>query len=119
MKPHVFHINRRRFLKTAAAITAATGVPGWYLELEEAHSAEPKPPGPNDRPNIALVGCGGQGRGDCGGAANFANVVAVCDLDDSHAEAAAKQFTKNGNVHKKYKDVRKLMQRHDMHATTP
>src|SRR5205085_6956591 len=91
MTPKTFNINRRRFLTTTAAITAATGVPGWFIEMEEARAADPKPPGPNDRPNIALVGCGGQGRGDCGGAANFANVVAVCDLDDSHAEAAAKQ----------------------------
>ena len=100
----------------SAAITAATGVPAWFVELEEAHAAQTKPLGPNDRPGIALVGCGGQGRGDCGGAANFADVIAVCDLDDSHAEAAAKQFTKNGKVPEKYNDFRKLMERDDVHA---
>ncbi len=111
-----FNINRRRFLKTTAAITAATGVPGWFLELESAHAARPRRLGPNDRPGIALVGCGGQGRGDCNGAANFGDVLAVCDVDDSHAEVAAKQFTKNGRVPEKYNDFRKLMERDDVHA---
>ena len=116
MTPKPFHIHRRRFLKTAAAIAATTGVPGWFIELEEAHAAQPKPLGPNDRPGIALVGCGGQGRGDCGGAAGFGDVIAVCDVDDSHAEAAARQFTKNGKVPEKYRDFRKLMERDDVHA---
>ena len=116
MTPKLFNIDRRRFIKTSAAITAATGVPGWFLELEQVHAAQPKPLGPNDRPGIALVGCGGQGRGDCGGAATHGDVLAVCDVDDSHAEAAAKQFTKNGKVPEKYKDFRKLMERDDVHA---
>src|SRR6185436_18121070 len=98
MTPQLFQINRRRFLKSAAAITAATGVPGWYLDLEEAHAAAPKPLGPNDRPGVALVGCGGQGTGDCAGASTFGDVIAVCDVDDSHAAKASERFTKNGKV---------------------
>jgi predicted dehydrogenase len=116
MTPKPFQIHRRRFLKTAAAITAASGVPGWFLELEEAHAATPKPLGPNDRPGIALIGCGGQGRGDCAGAASRADVMAVCDVDDSQAEKAAKQFTKDGKVPAKYKDFRKLLERDDIHC---
>jgi predicted dehydrogenase len=116
MTPKPFQIHRRRFLKTAAAITAASGVPGWFLELEEAHAATPKPLGPNDRPGIALIGCGGQGRGDCAGAVRHADVVAVCDVDDSQTEKAAKQFTKDGKVPAKYKDFRKLLERDDIHC---
>lgn len=116
MNPKSFQINRRRFLKSTAAIAAASGVPAWFIEMEQAHAAQTKPLGPNDRPNLALVGCGGQGRGDCGGAVKFAEVVAVCDVDDSHAEAAAKQFTKDGKVPQKYNDFRKLMERDDIHA---
>jgi hypothetical protein len=116
MTPSPFQINRRKFLKTTAAITAATGVPAWFLQLEEAHAAQTKPLGPNDRPGVALVGCGGQGRGDCSGATAHADVIAVCDVDESHAEAAAKQFTKNGKTPEKYKDFRKLMERDDVHA---
>src|SRR6266850_8341724 len=116
MTPKIFNINRRRFIKTTVAITAATGVPGWFLELEQAHAAQPKRLGPNDRPGVALVGCGGQGSSDCAGAAAHGDVLAVCDVDDSHAEAAAKQFTKNGKTPEKYKDFRKLMERDDVHA---
>ena len=116
MNPKPFQINRRRFLQTSAAITAATGVPGWFLELEEAHAAAPKPLGPNDRPGIALVGCGGQGRGDFSGAVRFGDAVAVCDVDEGHAESAAKQFTKDGKTPAKYTDFRKLLERDDVHA---
>jgi predicted dehydrogenase len=115
--PTPFQIHRRRFLQTTAAITAASGVPAWFLELERAHGAQPtKPLGPNERPGVALVGCGGQGRGDCGAAAAHGNVVAVCDVDDRQTEAAAKQFTKDGRGPQKYKDFRKLMERDDIHV---
>ena len=116
VKSRAFNINRRRFLKTTAAITAATGVPAWFLELEEAHASQPKPLSANDRPGIALVGCGGQGRGDCAGAAGFGDVLAVCDVDDNQAEKAAKQFTKSGKTPEKYSDFRKLMERDDIHV---
>src|SRR5262245_31277205 len=116
MTPKPFHINRRHFLQTTAAITAATSVPGWFLELEEAHAAQPKPLGANDRPGVPLVARGRQGTGDCAGAANFGEVIAVCDVDDSHAADAAKRFTKDGKVPAKYKDFRKLMERDDVHA---
>ena len=49
---------------------------------------------PNDRPGIALIGCGGQGTGDAGNAARFGDIVAVCDVDARHADAAAEKFTR-------------------------
>jgi predicted dehydrogenase len=116
MKPHSFQINRRRFLKSAAAITAATGVPGWFIEMETARAAQTKALGANDRPTVALVGCGGQGSGDCGAAQRFADVVAVCDVDDNHADVAVKRFAKNGKTPDKYNDFRKLMERDDIHT---
>jgi predicted dehydrogenase len=116
MKPQVFQINRRRFLKSVTAITAATGVPAWFVEMDQAHAAPAKTLSPNDRPGVALVGCGGQGTGDCGAAQNFGDVIAVCDVDNSHAEAAVKRFTKNGKTPEKYSDFRKLMERDDVHA---
>ena len=36
---------------------------------------------PSDRPVIALIGCGGQGRWDMGWAMQHADVAAVCDVD--------------------------------------
>jgi len=56
----------------------------WFLEREAALAAPAaKPPGLNDRPAIALVGCGGMGRGDAGNAQRFGDIVAVCDVDEA------------------------------------
>lgn len=116
MNPQPFQINRRRFLKTTAALSAATGVPGWFLEQDLALAATPKPLGPNDKPGIALVGCGGQGRGDCNTARRFGEVVAVCDVDRAHGESAAKQFKSGEKLPVVYTDFRKLMERDDVHV---
>ncbi|MCC6822135.1 MAG: twin-arginine translocation signal domain-containing protein, partial [Verrucomicrobia subdivision 3 bacterium] len=53
MNPKPFQINRRRFLKTSAALSAATGVPGWFLEQDLAQAATPKPLSANDKPGVA------------------------------------------------------------------
>jgi predicted dehydrogenase len=112
-----FQISRRSFLKTCTATAAATGLPLWFIERELAWAAPaPKRLGPNDRPAIALVGCGGMGRGDAQNASRFGDIVAVCDVDENHAEAAAKQFTKDGKVPAKFNDFRKVMERDDVHA---
>lgn len=115
MKP--IQVNRRRFLQTAAAITAATGVPGWFLEQDLAQARPaPRKLGPNERPGIALVGCGGQGRGDCNNARRLGDVIAVCDVDRSHAESAAEQFKSGDKQPAVYSDFRKLMERDDVHV---
>src|ERR1041384_4084981 len=102
-------ISRRRFLKTATA--AGSVLPVWFVEQSRSLAAT-KPLSPNDRPNVALIGCGGQGRHDTMLAAKFASVAAVCDVDSNRAEAAAKEF---GGA-KVYKDFRKLLEREDIHA---
>jgi len=111
-----FHVSRRSFLTTCTATAAATGLPLWFLERELSAAAEPapKPPGPNDRPGIALVGCGGMGRGDANNAARFGDIVAVCDVDVRHAEEAAKQFTKDGKKPAVFTDFRKAIARDDV-----
>ncbi|MEK7677275.1 MAG: Gfo/Idh/MocA family oxidoreductase [Verrucomicrobiota bacterium] len=112
MKTFHIHISRRRFLKTSAAVAAGTALPAWFLEETRSYAAAPKPLSPNDKPGIALVGCGGQGRGDCDWARNFGQVIAVCDVDEKHVAEAAKQF----NAPHKYKDFRKVMERDDVHV---
>jgi len=42
--------------------------------------------------------------------------VAVCDVDERHASAAATQFTSEGKSPAKYTDFRKLLERQDIHA---
>ena len=50
------------------------------------------PKSANDKPSIALIGCGGRGRSDAKDASKFGNIVAVCDVDRHHAEGAALDF---------------------------
>ena len=63
-----FQISRRSFVKRCAVTAAATGVPVWFVERElaAAEEAATRPISPNDRPGIALIGCGGQGTHDAG-----------------------------------------------------
>src|SRR5262245_60496671 len=110
-------ISRRSFCKHCAISAAATGLPVWFLE-RELGAAEGKgiPLAANDRPGIALVGCGGMGRADAGLASKYGDIVAVCDVDQKHAEQAAKQFTKEGKAPAQHNDFRKLMERKDVHV---
>jgi predicted dehydrogenase len=71
---------------------------------------------PNARPGIALIGCGGMGQGDAENAARFGDIVAVCDVDQRHANAAAQRLTKDGKTPVKYGNFRKLMERDDVHV---
>lgn len=101
--------NRRSFLKAAGA---ATLLPAWFSEQCRSLAETPQPRSPNERPSLALIGCGGQGRGDAKNASRFANIVAVCDVDSKHAGDASKQF----NDAKIYSDFRKLLERKDIDA---
>ncbi|HEY5079064.1 MAG TPA: twin-arginine translocation signal domain-containing protein, partial [Opitutaceae bacterium] len=89
-----FQVSRRTFVKRIAAAAALTGLPGWFLE-RQALAAEDvaKVPTPNDRPGIALIGCGGMGKGDATNAAKHGEILAVCDVDQNHSAEAAKKFT--------------------------
>ncbi|MEY4198893.1 MAG: hypothetical protein RLZZ265_633 [Verrucomicrobiota bacterium] len=101
--------SRRHFLKTSAAVTAATTLPQWFLE--ESAQATTKPLGPNDKPGVALIGCGGRGRGVAREAAQHGQMLAVCDLDEANLAQALKLWPDA----KPYKDFRKLLERDDLH----
>ncbi len=116
MTTKAFFISRRSFLKRCSLAAAATGLPSWFIERDLAQDAPASKPGPNDRPAIALIGCGGMGRGDAGNARRFGDLVAVCDVDESHSAAAAKQYSDGGKTPVIYNDFRKVMARADIHA---
>jgi len=103
----LFIPSRRGFLKSAAAVAA---LPAWFIDMERAEAAPEQPKSPNEKPNIGLIGCGGQGRGDAKAASNFGNVVAVCDVDAGRAEQTAASF----KGAKAYADFRKLLERNDV-----
>jgi len=100
-------LNRRKFLQASAASAGAAGfyLTGGVTETRAQNS-------PNNRLNIAVVGCGGQGSGDLGrivgsAAAPTENLVAMCDVDDARASARYNEFP---NV-PKFKDFRVMLDR--------
>jgi len=89
--------NRRRFLKT----TAALGVGYWA-----AGGVAPRiSRAANETINFASVGVNGKGRSDSQDAGRSGNMVAICDIDDNNLGIAAAQW---GNA-KKYNDYRKML----------
>jgi predicted dehydrogenase len=106
---------RRSFLRSSAAIAAATGLPSWFARGIEAQQTTPtvaKALTANDLPACALIGCGGRGRGIAKEASKFGKIVAVCDVDKKHAEAASADF---GGA-KIYHDFRDVLTRDDIHV---
>jgi predicted dehydrogenase len=111
------NISRRTFVRDCATIAAATGLPLWFVERELSASQQvPAVTSPNDRPGIALIGCGSQGRGDTKSASRFGDIVAVCDADESRTAAAAKEFTKGEKVPTQFTDFRKVLERKDVNV---
>ncbi len=122
MQTKSFFISRRSFIKRCSVAGAFAGLPAWFIERDLAEAAPRRPLSPNDRPAIALVGCGGQGRGDASNAKKFGDIVAVCDVDAGHAGAAQKQFAEGAKKPAIFDDFRKVMERDDIHViltTTP
>lgn len=98
-------------------LAAASGLPLWFVEKELLGATpESKPLSANDRPSVALVGCGGMGNGDIRVASRFGDVVAVCDVDENHAAETARRLGRNGKNPDTYGDFRKLLERNDIHV---
>ncbi|MCR6656427.1 MAG: Gfo/Idh/MocA family oxidoreductase [Opitutus sp.] len=116
-QPH-FQISRRSFLRNCTVAAAMTGLPLWFIERQQARAEEERATrrvlSPNDRPRLALIGCGGMGRADGQIATEFGDIVAVCDVDDDHRVAAVEQFTLDGRAPAAYADFRKLLERDDV-----
>lgn len=113
-----FQISRRSFVRRASAAAAASGLPLWFIERELAAAQTPPAEvrSPNERPAIALIGCGGMGTADARDARRFGDVVAVCDVDQTHLDRAVATFTNDGKAPAPFKDFRKLLERDDIHA---
>jgi predicted dehydrogenase len=116
MKP--IPVSRRSFLQRCASVAAAAGLPAWFVEreLSAAEAGPARPASANDRPGVALVGCGGQGTRDAQNAANWGDVVAVCDVDAKNAAAAAEKLKGEGRAPEIVTDFRRLLDRRDIHV---
>jgi predicted dehydrogenase len=115
--PKQFYISRRSFLRNCASTATATGLPLWFLERELARAAEQTAasrPGPNDRPGVALIGCGGMGGADLQAASRFGNVVALCDVRANNTASLAQRYAQNGPAPATFGDFRKVLERKDV-----
>lgn len=95
--------SRRRFLQASAA--AAFGAPMVLAGRPASTQA-------NSKLNLAVVGCGGQGRGDMMGmlGTGQVNLVALCDPDAAQIEQARTAATNNGGAAATaYEDYRRLL----------
>ncbi len=90
-------LNRRSFLKTSIAATAAAST----FSIHSATAGESK-----DKVNLAIIGCNNRGRRIGQEAINtgMANVVALCDVNPAHAA----RFKEKHPDAKVYDDFRKM-----------
>ncbi|MBE0534373.1 MAG: Gfo/Idh/MocA family oxidoreductase [Phycisphaerae bacterium] len=100
-------VSRRGFLKASGA--AMVALPAWYAAEGMAQEGAASK---SDGLGLALIGCGGQGRGDARNAQQYGKVVAVCDVDAGHVAAAQRDFAGAEG----YSDFRKLLERKDVDA---
>jgi len=69
----------------------------------------------NDRPRIGVIGLGGMGQGDAGYAAEYGDIIALCDVNTQKIDAARAQLGDKvrENV-ATYQDYRRLLDRNDI-----
>lgn len=95
--------SRRRFLKSATVAGAGiTILPSGLLGGPKA---------PSNRLNIAMIGTWGRALAHFN-AVKSENVVALCDIDETHIDSAAKEFPKA----QRYVDWRKCLDQEDIDA---
>ena len=96
------HFSRRQFLRTGAVVS--TGL----MILPRHVLGGPGYVAPSDRLNIAGIGAGGRGQSILGDAKKnkFAQIVALCDVDDKRAEGTYRANKKA----KRYKDFRVMLE---------
>src|SRR5947207_2710928 len=91
------YYSRRDFLRN----TALTGIGVW---LGAEARAQNQPKSANEKINFACIGVGGKGDSDSNDAAQFGNIVAICDVDETTLAKKAQQFPNA----KQYTDYRKM-----------
>jgi predicted dehydrogenase len=103
--------NRREFLRVSA--TSPLLLP-FLAPLGRTMADETR--AKNDRPRLGLIGAGGQGTGDAHGASEFGDFLAVCDVDQRHADRAKKDERIGKGKADVYEDYRKVLDRNDIDA---
>ena len=101
---------RRDFLRKSA-LAAAAGAATPYFPWSKRAFANLAA---NDRPRIGCIGVGSMGTGDAKEHANFGDVLAVCDVDTRHAEAAKNDSGIGKGKADVYGDYRRVLERNDI-----
>jgi predicted dehydrogenase len=103
--------SRREFLRVSAAspLLAPIAMPSGRTFAQETKAQ-------NERPRLALIGCGGQGSGIAHWASNYGDFVAVCDVDRNHVEKARTSDGIGKGKAEAYEDYRKVLDRDDVDA---
>lgn len=99
--------SRRRWLKQATSLA----LPAWFLQ-RSSHLQAAEEKSPNQRPRLALIGCGTMGTNDGKLAQRFADIVAVCDVDSGRVDKAKLHF----KGAKGYADFRQVCDAADIDA---
>ncbi len=96
-------MQRRRFLQTSAALAASAAMPG---SLKSAQAM--------DKVRVAIVGVAGQGAYNTTEIvrSDLAEIVALCDVDQTRAAGARKKFPQA----RFYEDYRRLVEQKDIQA---
>lgn len=103
--------NRREFLRVSAASSLLMP-----LTASASRTMADETRAKNDRPRLALIGCGGQGSGDARGASRYGDFLAVCDVDRRHADRAKGDGRIGREKADVYEDYRKVLDRNDIDA---
>lgn len=103
---------RRGFLKTTgSAMAAGLMLPEFLGDLSYGLAQETKSSA--DRLRLGSIGVGGQGTGIMNRGMDYADLIAVCDVDRDHAERA-----KGESKADIYEDYRELLDRQDIDIVT-
>jgi predicted dehydrogenase len=89
-------LNRRELLRNSTLASV-----GLWLG---SRNASGQTVSPNEKLNVAVIGCGGRGAANLAGVAKE-NIVALCDVDERRAAEAFKKFPQA----KKFRDFRKML----------
>jgi predicted dehydrogenase len=100
---------RRRFLQDSSLIAGASAAVYWVGESK----AYANPAG-NDRPHIGCIGVGSMGSGDARDHSRYGDILAVCDVDSNHADAAKQDPEIGKGKADAYGDYRKILERNDI-----
>ncbi|HSM76727.1 MAG TPA: twin-arginine translocation signal domain-containing protein, partial [Bryobacteraceae bacterium] len=93
---------RRHFLAT----TTAAGMAGSLLGQQSAGGSSGKPKSPNDSVQIALIGAGGQGMGDCDASQRVGGVklMAVSDIYQGRLTRSRELWGKDIAITRDYRE---------------